>query len=69
MCVDATVRAAADLGLDAVLLDDACAAPGLEHRGTRVPAEEVHAAFCGALSDGIATLVSTRDFAAGPRSA
>src|SRR5262249_18628312 len=31
MCVDATVRAAADQGLDAVLVDDACAAPDLEH--------------------------------------
>jgi nicotinamidase-related amidase len=69
MCVDATVRAAVDRGLDAVLLDDACAAPDLEHRGTRVPAEAVHAAFCGALSDGIATLVSTDDFSSGPSSA
>jgi hypothetical protein len=60
------VRAAADHGLDAVLIDDACAAPDLEHRGTRVPADAVHAAFCGALGDGIATVVSTGDFAAGP---
>src|SRR3954451_19566873 len=44
MCVDATVRAAADLGLAPVLVDDACAAPDLEHRGTRVPADAVHAA-------------------------
>jgi nicotinamidase-related amidase len=66
MCVDATVRAAADLGLQALLLDDACAAPDLEHRGTRVPSEEVHAAFCAALSDEIATLVDTREFAAEP---
>jgi nicotinamidase-related amidase len=69
MCVDATVRAAADLGLDAVLVDDACAAPDLEHRGTTVPAAAVHAAFCGALGDGIATLVGTRDFTAGPGAA
>ena len=66
MCVDATVRAAADQGLEAVLIDDACAAPDLEHRGKRVPADAVHAAFCGALADGIATLVSTHDFVAGP---
>ena len=66
MCVDATVRAAADLGLQAVLLDDACAAPDLEHRGTRVPSEEVHAAFCAALSDEIASLVDTSEFAAEP---
>ena len=66
MCVDATVRAAADLGLEAVLVDDACAAPALEHRGRRVPAEEVHAAFCAALGDEIATLTVVRDFSAGP---
>jgi nicotinamidase-related amidase len=69
MCVDATVRAAADLGLEPVLVDDACAAPDLEHRGRRVPAEEVHAAFCGALGDEIATLVAVRDFSAGPADA
>ena len=69
MCVDATVRAAADQGLDAVLVDDACAAPDLEHRGTRIPADAVHAAFCGALADGIATVVSTHDFSAGPKQA
>jgi nicotinamidase-related amidase len=66
MCVDATVRAAADLGLAAVLVDDACAAPDLEHRGTRVPSDEVHAAFCAALGDEIATVLGTSDFAAAP---
>jgi nicotinamidase-related amidase len=66
MCVDATVRAAADLGLDPVLIDDACAAPDLEHRGQRVPAESVHAAFCAALSDEIATLRGAGDFSAAP---
>jgi nicotinamidase-related amidase len=69
MCVDATVRAAADLGLQPVLLDDACAAPDLEHRGTQIPADNVHAAFCGALSDEIATVVATSEFAAEPSGA
>jgi nicotinamidase-related amidase len=69
MCVDATVRAAADLGLAPVLVDDACAAPDLEHRGTSVPAEAVHAAFCGALGDEIATLMAAREFTAGPADA
>jgi len=69
MCVDATVRAAADLGLDPVLVDDACAAPDLEHRGKRVPSDEVHAAFCAALSDEIATVLRTSDFASGPTDA
>jgi nicotinamidase-related amidase len=66
MCVDATVRAAADLGIDPVLVDDACAAPDLEHRGTPVPSEAVHAAFCAALGDEIATVLDTSDFAARP---
>ena len=65
MCVDATVRAAADLGLEPVLVDDACAAPDLEHRGRQVPADAVHAAFCSALGDEIATLMQVRDFSAG----
>jgi nicotinamidase-related amidase len=69
MCVDATVRAAADLGLEPVLVDDACAAPDLEHRGRQVPAEAVHAAFCGALGDEIATLTPARDFSSGPADA
>lgn len=69
MCVDATVRAAADLGLEAVLIDDACAAPGLEHRGQSVAAEAVHAAFCAALGDEIATVLGTADFTAGPADA
>ncbi len=66
MCVDATVRAAADLGLEPVLVDDACAAPDLEHRGRRVQSEAVHAAFCAALSDEIATVLDAGDFTAGP---
>jgi len=69
MCVDATVRAAADLGLKAVLIDDACAAPELEHRGRQVGADEVHAAFCAALGDEIATVLGTADFSAGPADA
>jgi nicotinamidase-related amidase len=69
MCVDATVRAAADLGLEPVLIDDACAAPDLEHRGRQVPADAVHAAFCAALGDEIATVLGTADFSTGPADA
>ena len=66
MCVDATVRAAADRGLTALLVDDACAAPDLEHRGQQVDADAVHAAFCAALGDEIATVIAVSDFSAGP---
>ena len=66
MCVDATVRAAADRGLDALLIEDACAAPDLEHGGRKVAADDVHAAFCAALADGIATVVETDAFEGDP---
>ncbi|HEY7560754.1 MAG TPA: cysteine hydrolase family protein [Gaiellaceae bacterium] len=66
MCVDATVRAAADHGLDALLIEDACAAPDLVQGGRTLPAADVHAAFCAALGDGIATLIDVEAFAADP---
>ena len=37
MCVDATVRAAADLGFSATVVHDACAAPDLQFNGVDVP--------------------------------
>jgi nicotinamidase-related amidase len=57
MCVDATVRAAADKGFAVTVVQDACAAPDLEFRGTPVPGATVHAAFMAALADGYATVV------------
>ncbi|GAB2742325.1 cysteine hydrolase family protein [Arthrobacter bambusae] len=61
MCVDSSVRAAAEQGFDVVLVHDACAAPDLEFGGVRVPGEMVHAAFVAALGDGFARVVSSRD--------
>ncbi|MFN8218255.1 MAG: cysteine hydrolase family protein [Solirubrobacterales bacterium] len=49
-CVDATVRAAADLGFEVTLAHDACAAPDLEFGGITVPAASVHAAFVAAMA-------------------
>jgi nicotinamidase-related amidase len=49
MCVDATVRAAADLGFDVILVSDACATRDLEFGGVQVPAAQVQAAFLAAL--------------------
>jgi nicotinamidase-related amidase len=60
MCVDATVRAAADLGYAVSVAHDACAAPDLTFGDTTVPAAQVHAAFMAALGDGYAT-VATAD--------
>jgi nicotinamidase-related amidase len=61
MCVDATVRAAADLGFTVTLVHDACAAPALSFGGTDVAAPAVGAAFIAALGEGYATLVSAAE--------
>ena len=49
MCVDATTRAAADLGFQVIVAEDACATRDLKYRGTLIPAEHVHKAFLAAL--------------------
>ena len=49
MCVDATVRAAADLGFQVLLAEDACATRDLNYDETLIPAELVHKAFLAAL--------------------
>ena len=48
MCVDATVRAAADLGFKVLVAEDACATRDLVHEGVTVPADHVHRAFLAA---------------------
>jgi nicotinamidase-related amidase len=58
MCVDATVRAAVDLGFTVTVVHDACAAPDLEFGGQAIPAAMVHGAFMAALGDGYATLAT-----------
>jgi nicotinamidase-related amidase len=57
MCVDATVRAAVDVGLAVTVVHDACAAPDLEFGGRTVPGAMVHAAFMASLADGYATVM------------
>ena len=64
MCVDATVRAAVDLGYEVSVAHDACATMPLEFGGRSVPASDVHTAFIAALGDGYAEVVSTADVAA-----
>jgi nicotinamidase-related amidase len=49
MCVDATTRAAADLGYPLLLVADACATRDLAYDNTKVPATQVQAAFLAAL--------------------
>ena len=45
MCVDATTRAAADLGFQVIVAEDACATRDLQYDDTVIPAELVHKAF------------------------
>ena len=49
MCVDATARAAADLGFQVIIVEDACATRALTYGETQVPAAHVQAAFLAAL--------------------
>jgi nicotinamidase-related amidase len=56
MCVDSTVRRAAELGFDVSVAADACAAPDLDFATTSVPGAVVHATFMAALADGFATV-------------
>ena len=49
MCVDATARAASDLGFHVIIAEDACATRDLKYGDTTIPAEQVHKAFLAAL--------------------
>ena len=49
MCVDATVRAAFDLGFTCTIAQDACATRDLSFDGEIIPARQVHGAFLAAL--------------------
>ena len=61
MCVDASVRHAADLGYKITLLGDACATRAQSYAGEKVPARQVHAAFLAALNGFYAKVVDTHE--------
>ncbi|EFL49146.1 isochorismatase hydrolase [Solidesulfovibrio fructosivorans JJ]] len=61
MCVDATVRAAFDLGYPVTVVADACATRGLSFGGRNVAAPDVQAAFLAALGAVYATVVAAAD--------
>ncbi len=65
MCVDATSRAALDLGLAVTVVHDACAAPDLAFGDQQLPGAIVHAAFMAALGDAGATVLAAADLPAG----
>lgn len=61
MCVDATVRAAFDLGFRCVVAEDACATRDLEFDGAIIPAHDVHGAFMAALRVPYANVLKARE--------
>ena len=62
MCVDATTRAAFDLGYNCVVIEDACATRNLQHKDKVIKAENVHATFMAALAVLYAKVISLNDF-------
>lgn len=58
MCIDATVRAAFDMGYSCTVAHDACAARGVVFNGEAVPADHVHGAFMAALGAVYARVLS-----------
>ncbi|MGN2406701.1 cysteine hydrolase family protein [Pseudomonas syringae] len=62
MCVDAVVRAAADMGYTVVVLHDACATMDLTSGGVNVPSTHVHATMMAAFEFGYATVKSVDEY-------
>jgi len=61
MCIDATVRAACDLGFQCMVAHDACATRALTFGQETTPAAKVHAAFMAALSAAYAQVLSAEE--------
>lgn len=64
MCIDATTRAAFDLGFNCTVAGDACATRDLTFEDTTIAASSVHAAFMAALNGTYAGVAPTRDLIA-----
>lgn len=62
MCIDATVRAAVDLGFETTLIEDACATRDLSYNDKIISAEQVHYSFVSALQGMYADVMSTENY-------
>lgn len=62
MFIDATTRAAFDLGYKCTVIGDSCASKDLEINGKTVKADDVHHAFLAALEFFYAEIKSTNEF-------
>jgi len=63
MCIDTSVRAAADLGFECLLAHDACATKAQSFGGITVSAESVQAAFLAAIDGTFAKVLSVDEIA------
>jgi len=61
MCVEAAIRAAADLGFEAILIHDACATRDLTFEDETITAKEVHLSTLSTLK-AYATVMSTSEY-------
>jgi len=61
MCIDATTRAAFDLGFNCIVAEDACATRDLNFGGKTIKASDVHASFMAALSNPYAAVIPTKE--------
>ncbi|HYS42797.1 MAG TPA: cysteine hydrolase family protein [Geobacteraceae bacterium] len=61
MCIDATTRAAFDLGFHCIVVDDACATKDLIYKSKTIKASDVHASFMAALSVPYAKVISIKE--------
>ncbi len=62
MCIDAATRAAADLGYQVTVLQDACATHDQTFNGETVPAAQVHASFMAGLAFAYAAVTDTAEW-------
>lgn len=62
MCVDATVRAAKDLGFQVTVIGDACSTKSLEILGETVTADNVQKSFLAALNYFYSTVMTTQTY-------
>jgi nicotinamidase-related amidase len=61
MCIDATTRAAFDLGFNCIVAEDACATKDMIFKSKTIKASDVHASFMAALSAPYAKVISTKE--------
>jgi nicotinamidase-related amidase len=62
LTVDATVRAAYDLGFSCTVINDACTAHALNFNGSEISGDYVHSAFMAALETNYASILSSAEF-------